>query len=465
MRNRVRLAAEDGAALAMALIVMLVIALLIGVAVSQAIQTNRSTRRDASNKRALEAAEAGLQVALYRLNMLRPDDQHCVGESVQAPAATGTCASGVDSLGNGTTYQYYTTPVLTGGTCVGATLQSGTEISNRCITATGTADGIRARSQIRIGAFAAEPLFPVPGIIGLDGITDYPNAKIGGSEGTNGTITGLNNSVITGNVDLGPAAGYVRGVQGPNPPAFRLNFPFVLDPVDPGSSAQSSLAACPARQAAGYPSCNDDYRITNWLANPSHPTVPYDQASGHPTTVTFDAATRTLTLSNNASLTLGGSLYNFCNLLLGNNATIALAPGTRTEIIIDSPDDPGSGCPPGSGILNSSNNTWTNLSQDPTALQIFVYGWNNGQNVVTFTNNAAFNGLLYAPQSTINLINNAGFNGAIAGATVNVLNNATFNWDNRAGSLMARTTGIYYRTAWAQCVPESTASNPGGGCG
>jgi hypothetical protein len=160
-----------------------------------------------------------------------------------------------------------------------------------------------------------------------------------------------------------------------------------------------------------------------------------------------------------------------------NNATISLAANTRTEIFIDSPDDPGSGCSnncptcPGgrTGNLNLNNNvTFLNASQDPTALQIYVYGWNNHQNTVNFLNNTVFWGLLYAPQSILNMSNssnNSSFWGAISGYQVNVSNNFHFNWYTSAGNLQAQTLGTYYRTAWAQCTPQPATSDPGSSCG
>ena len=76
---------DDGAAMIVAIIVLMITSLLAAVAVAVAVQTNGSSQRDVAKKNALEAAEAGLQVAVYRLNMLRPDDTHCVGDAVAAP--------------------------------------------------------------------------------------------------------------------------------------------------------------------------------------------------------------------------------------------------------------------------------------------------------------------------------------------------------------------------------------------
>jgi Tfp pilus assembly protein PilX len=448
-------------AMIVAVIVLMVVSALAAVTVAVATQTNGSTRRDANKKNALEAAEAGLQVALYRLNMLRPDDNHCVGDVVGSADGTGTCASSSYTLGNGSTYRYWTTPVMqAGASCVGLFMTSSTNVSQRCVTAQGTSNGITARSQIRASAFAAEPLFPVPGITGVNGIVNGNNTIVNGGEASNKVITGGNNqTVIAGGVSLGPGGSYTGAG---NPGQVHLANPIVLGPVDPGTSNQTSLANCPGRQVA----CNDDYRIANYLANPQTPTPANEDPS---TNTTFNASTRTLTMSgSHPSLTLGGGLYNFCEIDIKNNATITLATNVRAEIFIDSPDDPNSGCPAGSGSLNIKNNvTWTNPLNDPTALQIYVYGWNNGQNVVNFMNNGNCMCVLYAPQSTVNLSHssiNSALTGAVSGNFVNVDNNFQFTYNNWAGTLQARTTGLYYRSAWAQCTPDVPA-NPGSGCG
>jgi hypothetical protein len=190
--------------------------------------------------------------------------------------------------------------------------------------------------------------------------------------------------------------------------------------------------------------------------------VPFDQSTG----LNWSAQNRTLTLSGNASLTLGGGLYNFCQITMSGNAAITVAANVQAEVFIDSPDDPGSGCQNGTGSLTMSGNaTWVNLSQNPLALQLYVYGLNNGSSSITYSGNANIYGTLYAPKSAITLSGNGKEIGAIAGRSVTISGNG-FNWDTRDASLQAGVTGLYYRTGWAQCTPTSpSGSNPGAGCG
>jgi hypothetical protein len=453
-------------AMIVAITSLMVVTLLMIASVTVAVQTNGSARRDSNQKAALEAAEAGLQIATYRLNMLVPGDTGCVGDAVAGPGSDGTCVSSTYAFGNGSTYKYWTTPILaSSGGCAGSVVANATGVSQRCVTAQGVTNGVTVRTQIRIAAFSARPLFPVAGITGIKSITNGNNITINGGEASNGTITAGSNTSITGGVALGPAGAF----SGPgSPPISRLPSPIVLSPVDPGTSNQSSLANCPARQTAGYTTCNDNYRITNGINDPSGNTKPFDQSSGF----SYNAATRTLATTTNsgATITLGGGIYNFCELDINNNATINLATGVRTEIFIDSPDDPGSGCPSGTGTFNEKNNvSWTNPLNDATALQIYIYGLNNGSNVFTMNNNNTCVCVVYAPQSTVLLSHsskNSALTGAVSGSVVNVSNNFTFTYSGSAGTLTARTTGVYYRSAWSQCTPQpTTTGNPDSGCG
>jgi Tfp pilus assembly protein PilX len=441
-RTSARLRDESGAAMIIAIITLLVTTALAGVAVTVATHTNSFARKDVNRKNALEAAEAGLQVALYRLNMLQPSDSNCVGDAVAAPNSSSgnQCQSSTFTLGNGSSYQYYTTPKLAAGsTCVGNTLTDQVGITNRCITAVGTSGGVTERSQIRAAAFSAEPLFPVAGITGLNWINDNNNDYIGGGEASNGSIAAANNVTITGGIELGPIGSFTNtGLS--NPPQTRLTQPLVLAPVNPGNSA----------------TVNSNANLTTGA----------DPNSG----VSYNASTRSITTTNShPTWTITGGIYNFCNITVLNNMTINLAPGVSVEIFIDSPDDPGSGCPAGSGTLDIANNvTWNTLSTNPNNLQIYVYGTNDGNNVVTMSNNNVCVCDLYAPQSKVLLShssNNSGLTGAVSAAEVNVSNNFNFTYDGNAGTLVATTEGLFYRTAWAQCSPTFATSSPGSGCG
>ena len=442
--HRASLASERGAALIVALIVLTVVSALASVVMMSAIATDDVTMRDTNYKNALEASEAGLQVGLYRLNMVYPDANHCVGDGAQTPGSTGLCASSSYTLGNGSTYQYWSSlPLSSSQTCAGEPL-NGIDVSQRCITALGVSNGVSARSQIRVASFTAAPLFPVAGLIGLKNVTLNGNAAVTGSSASNVSVSAVGNATSQGIV-LGPGGTYSHSGNANGGTVATLSAPLVLSPVSPGNSA----------------TVNSDARIVNGINNAGTsgtPVTPYDQASA--TGVSFDPTTRTLTLSGNGSLQLGGGVYNFCELDTTGKASLSIAPGVQAEIFIDSPDDPGSGCPSGTGDLNLAGNGAVNPSGNPLALQLYVYGLNNGSGTVSVTGNGVFYGVVYAPLSQVTLSGNGVIDGAVAGRTSTVSGNG-FNFDTRTSTLQASTNGLSYRTAWAQCSPTYSPSSPG----
>lgn len=447
-RLSARLAAEDGSMM-VAVIVLMVVLTLSAAVVATAVQTNTSTRRDANYKNAAEAAEAGLQVALYRMNMLNLQSSNagCLGDGfLGTPNYGNWCASSSYTLGNGSTYQYYTTPLLgTSNTCVGLKVD-GNDVTQRCITAIGTSRGISARSQIRVSAFAASPLFPVAGVIGLSSVTMSGNAAVTGSAASNFSVSLAGNATANG-VVLGPNGTYSHSGNASGGPVTRGGL-ITLDSVDPGNSATT----------------NDDHRITAGINNANgtnRPAVlPQDAATSNG--VSFNASTRVLSLSGNGQLQLGGGLYNFCELDMAGNSSLSIAPGVQAEIFIDSPSDPGAGCATGTGNLNLQGNGAVNPSQNPLALQLYVFG--RGNTTAKISGNGNFYGVVFAPNSAVSLSGNGKISGAVAGQSVDISGNG-FNWDSRAGTIQARATGLYFRAAWAQCTPSPTTSDPGSGCG
>lgn len=482
--------AEHGVAMPIALAVLLIVTLLGGAATVAAVDTSGLSNRDANTKLALAAADAGLQAATYRLSVTQPDATvvppavatHCVTNAgaitPNYPSASPTvCYDGPQAygaqspdpsaiLGNGNSFEYWMTlPLAAGQACAGLAVVNQVGITQRCVTAIGTANGIAARVEARVAALAAKPLFPIPGMIGLKEVSMFNNAMIAGRAATNGTLS-INQSTL-GEAVLGPSAvatkdGVVLPDGGSAPVVTRRSpgeGPIVLSPVDPGTSATSSDG-------------ND--RIKNAWRSPQ--VVPFDAASST-TRIIWDPVKRDLTIPAGESLTLGGGDYNFCSLTI-SGGTLAVANGpAKARIFIDSPERTGSGCDPNAanaGVLAVTNNgKLTNPGGDPTALQLYVYGRAaDGANTVTFDSYTPTFAVLYAPQSTINMFNNAGINGDIAAQRIVSLGvqgqyegTNVDTYDPRVNDLRARSTGLYYRTAWEQCPSQpTTVGVPRSGC-
>ncbi|MCW2966386.1 MAG: hypothetical protein JWM71_158 [Solirubrobacteraceae bacterium] len=448
---------EDGVAMIVAIGVLATMLVLTATVLSSASLLGSSTRNDDLHKRAFEAAEAGLQATLYRLNMLSPATAMCIGgtlETVQAPTGAA-CAPYTQSLGNGATFTSWTTaPLSLGGSCAGLQVGSSSAIVERCITSTGTVGGVSRRVQTRIASYAGAPLFPLAGVVGLSSVTMSGASSIVGGEGSNGQIT-LSGAVNATSTTLGPSAPAVSksGVSDPGPITRRTSAqgPFSFTPVDPGSSATTS----------------DDIRLTNAFATPRG--TPADSASGN---VTWDAATRSLSMSGTSSVQLGGGIYNFCSLTMSGTSSVTLAPGARTAIYIDSPERSGSGCPASSGSLTmSGTSSFINTSppaagsgfaHDPTALQLYIVGKTGSG--ITLSGTASFYGTIYAPTSAVTLSGTGATFGAVAANTVTISGSGGITGDPNATNITTNAAGLYFRTAWRECLATATTSDPSSGC-
>ena len=462
-RLRLRLCDERGIALPVALAALLILSLLGTAAVLAATEAGNATGRDANTKSALEAADAGLRVAAYRLNQLRPDDTHCPTVPVTPTGSGNLCASpGVEGIGNGASYRYWISGAMTGGTCAGSAVDSTqTSIGQRCITAIGTANAISVRTQERAVAYNSSPVFPTA-IYGTKSVTISNNATLSGTAqnpslvGTNGTLnagaSGGGTTTIDG-YEVGPGATINIGsntvnLMPPSPslPAYRATPWPPLSTVPFGNTA----------------TVNDDARICT-----------LDPCTGG---VTFDPLTRVLNMSNNSSLTLGGGVYNFCGFTASNNAHITIGATVQTQIYIDSParvlsDGVTHACANGAAgnFTLSNNDSLDNPSGSALNVQIYVYGNPAlpGSNVVSLFNNSNSYISLDAPFSTINVSpsNNTTYTGAIAGYDVTIGNASHFSYQPSTNTLQIGSLGLYYRAYWKQCPSTPTdPADPTSGC-
>ena len=121
MSRRLSLRSEGGLAVPVVLGTMVVLSLLASTLLSTAMRSSSGATGDTNAKRALAAAEAGLQTAALRLKNLNPAGTMCMvtptvanptGAVAPTPATTdGTCpASTPESIGAGATFTYWVTP-------------------------------------------------------------------------------------------------------------------------------------------------------------------------------------------------------------------------------------------------------------------------------------------------------------------------------------------------------------------
>jgi len=521
------LRSERGFAVPVALAILLVAVLLSGVAASFAIQTTHLTRRDSNSKSALEAANAGLRAAVYRLNAYQPAGNQCptptltgVGGS-GAPSSTLCAPDGPDTsngLGNGATYSYWVSEAMgSGDKCTGPTVSNGIDgVVQRCITALGTANGVQARVQERVAAYTSTPTFPTA-IFGTKSVTIGNNVTIVSNTpgdpallGTNGQLTigssngGGGGTTLIDGYQLPPGAtasiganvtnvGPTTGINAPYAvPTPSYPFPTATDTKSPyDSSTTFQGGTCNMAEAQQYYSwsgsagtwqqTNCDYEIQRGI---SYPTclngitviADCDATTG---SVSWDAAGHNLYLGNNSSLVLEGGYYYFCSLYLSNNSQITVVGGQAT-IFIDSPYDTNSAVPtkcantpspkgvaPGTFTMNQ--NSSINPGGSALNAQILVYGdpGNPTANVVNLTNNASSSFALSAPYSVVNMLpsNNSTFIGAIVGYEVTLGQASHFTYEADTHSFQTQAAPIYYPSFWEQCAIAGYSSGaPTSGC-
>lgn len=439
--TQARLASQRGLATAGSIAVLGVMLVIAGSVFAQVVHISGTSNRDDSSKRAFQAAEAGMSIALHRLNMLQPAPSLCITQDLASPDASGWCAvSEEESLGRGQTFRYRVSASPAGTECAGTSL--GSTVVDRCVIAVGRVAGEARRVEMRVSAYAGEPLFGSgSGLLALEGVTIGNSSTItGGIASNGGIVVGGGQSSVTGNVQVGPTAPDPSGVGAWD----RRDAPFVLAPAEFGNTATQ----------------NDNYRISNGLQSP--PVEPYDSSSR----VTYDSATRALNVGTSGSITLGGGTYNFCSVTLGNQASIVIAAGAVVRIYLDSPDRDGSGCPEGSGTLTSGNNSLfaSAASGDPAALQIYVWGDRDEEHVLDLPNRDRFNAAVYAPNSTVRFKNSGTVAGGISARRIEFKNSSRFDWDADLASFRATTVLVHYRTAWRECRALGASADPSAPC-
>ena len=444
------LADERGIAIPVALAILFLVWGLATVSLRSALGAQHQTERDRQVKRARLAASAGLDTVLYRYNLMQPSSAHCIVESagtlaIASLAADGWCPSQSEDLGDGATYTVRVSPAI-------SIQPNGQALVERQVVSMGTVNGVRRRVLRRITAATGEPVFP-GGYAGvsLSALSIGNNVNITGGLGTNGNILLKNFAHVCGDTTPGPGkaltiqnnAGVCSGYS-----VAPASTPFNLQPVDQGNA----------------PAVNDNGRIGD------PPGITSLDTCTSCDNIDWDPDARTLTLNNNATLTLGGNVYSLCHLELRNSAQLkiaARASGTAVRIYVDSPESCGGN---GMGSVSVRNDAAiVNMNTDPTTLQLYVVGsptiatsvdFSNGVNLATGMVMA-----IYAPYSTVTLRNNVSLTGAIAARSIVLENNASLIYSERIADITTGSMLRLYRSAgYRECAVDQQTTAIDSGC-
>jgi type II secretory pathway pseudopilin PulG len=435
---------EAGFALPTAIIVLFVVIMLTAAAVLVSVQASTSTTRDNNVKAELEAAEAGLQVATYRLSEIAPGESECISEGKKVKGITSgnwesKCSDSWEELGNGATFRYFDSLPLTAGKICGGREPVVKSLEPvRCITAEGKVNGVEpaVRLQIAVRGKAGEAMIPVPGVTGLEEFTASGGTISGGVAGSNGKLE------ISGGASL--KQGYVLGPKGV--------FVQVGGATHSGPETKRTEAEGPlkAKVPSSHPTAesNEDSRIGN-----------QDEffTEGKAVNKFTGSPNYELNISSNGKLVLGGSKYYLCNFNGTNNGILQVKEGAKVEIFIDSPEDPAAKCAAGTGRFEATGSfKIENPSKDPTALIIEMYG--KGPFVLEHGAEAV-QATVIAPNAEVILKGGTTLSGGLVGAKVHLENGFSFEWNAKDNAFLETGATEYKRQeTWEQCGKGSKGS-------
>jgi hypothetical protein len=436
---------EDGFALVTVMLVLLVGMIFSTAVLAQAIKSEQGTRRDADSRGALQAAQAGLQRALWQATALSEvtadPASACLsdgaanleaGPPTQTAGGVGWCPPVTEEIGAGQTVTYMAS----------ADIDPAASKITRDLVATGSADGAVRRVRERVSGFDIANLFGDYAVVSLQDLTLANSAEIGdpqlaGNARSNGDISLTGGARICGDATPGP--GHATTTKN-------------------GSSICAGYSTTPAPEPIELPdpqlpAGNDNANI---CANGSCPTNGW---------VNWNAPARTLTLNNNPSVTVRGNVFVLCRVALDNSSRLTfdpIDPNKPVRIYLDSPANCGGQTVP---LQFSNNPTLSTTSAAFPAVQFYVLGGPTATTVSIDNRNETLPAQIYAPRSTVRIANNAFLTGGVAAGQVTM----TGNVDVRASSNPARLqlgTGVEFtRGPFTECTPQpATGATLSEGC-
>jgi Tfp pilus assembly protein PilX len=425
---------ERGFVLVFALLVMAaVIAVMVGITAG-AFHVNRQSVRESSADRASAAADAGAQVALFRLN------------------TTGGSTGATGTVGQGAAYTYaISTLTSSSSACAGLWAQnSGQSLSQMCITSTGTVDGVSQRVQERVVGYTAVPYFP--GLLAVHGFSAagaFTAANtVGGGPfdlGSNGQISFTNALSLSGNLEY-PA------LQAPNYGGSA----HCTSPCVPVAEATAlTVPSVPASAWSGAQTSNNDAAIS-WPAG-----------------FTYTAVTHVVSQSgvNNATINIPAGTYFFCGMDLGGGTTATINTTSWPVKIYFGSTATGGACTSGSGAMTAGNGvSITNSSGVASNVQLYFYGTPGCTTSCPSSfpaNGQTYYADIYAPNSSMVVASAPTppnvFTGDMVIGELTANGALTFDYQVPSGAGSGTTTA-YYPEAHANCIPSTTAGGTAGPC-
>jgi Tfp pilus assembly protein PilX len=462
---------EDGVALPVASGMLMVIAVLVVGFFTVALRVNDTSVEDRSSKRALAAAEAGLQTAVYRLNLLNqtPAATRSVSclTNTWVPPTNGQCPGQTESLGNGAQYTYYVTHEGGAAGCVELPGVAATA-QDRCITSVGTANGETRRVQTRVISKSVIPPFNQVGMIGKSLVFAYNSANLNSDVGSNMRVV-FENSVNVYDNDAINVDGKVMLLEGGT-----YQYENSVK-IDGGTQMISTPFALGMPDFETVENTNDNANLATDLGT------------------AWNATTRRINIPS-GDKTIRPGTYHVCGVTLGNSVKLKFSHtgGALTQIFVDSPSRPGSEACAGqadpAGTFTADNSVEVNkeVGEREELLDIYMYGTPSNDTRPMYPtcepihhpnqtatcrsdfmldNSVNFYGSVYAPNSTIQAHNSVKFYGATAADKLIFFNSVDFFLTGPVKDRTFGNPGAAERKGWAECRPQPTVANdPESGC-
>jgi len=428
-RAREVLGGERGSIVPTVIGVLALTLLIGGVGMQQAGSANDSANRDRGVKRAIAAAEAGIDVAVYRMQKLKPtDSQPCVLRNVTTgalsltgyPAGQTWCALVDETLGGGDTFEYRVSAPFTGSDGK----------SRRTVVSSGLSGGVRRRVALST-LTGASPLFA-----GF-GVSSGEQFDISGFGGVTGNARSNKDIYLSG---TGGVCG--NAVPGPTPYKVRLGGFGQITCGGSSTSAVAPFALDPVVIPAGADS--DNYRVCT-----------LDPCSG------ASFVNRKVKVSGSTPLVLRGNNYVFCGILLDGSGNLRFEPlvaGSPVRVYIDTPANCGGAA---TGMTLSGSGAFESASTDPTKLQIYVVG----SDPVQFSGSGgAVAAAIYAPLANIVLSGSGGVKGAIAGKKVTLSGSGGLTYDSAVSQILGSGSLAREQGSFRECAATTPSATPDNRC-
>jgi hypothetical protein len=458
------------------LLILLIVLAIVTAAISQAIQVSSKANRDPLVKAALQAADAGVQTAIFRLNSLAqyltnsPTTTPCVEATVdanqnltglvlEAALTTGPSwcpASPAQRIGNGESFSYQMSPILTvGGNPADP---DGLHYTlDRRIVATGTVSGAGGTLTRRVVQTVTGPqpslLFYDYALLGQNAVTVSGSAQVGSAttpapirSNRNVTVQLSSGGVQCGNVVYGP-------------PASGGTFSGAATGCPPGQTVSSAASAFPL-PTIGPPSSNNNAALAT--------------ACAAILSCTFSSGILSLSGSPATTLTMPAGSYELCSITVAGASTLVIGNTAASPVVIYI-DPPGTnGCtPPSSGAVSIAGNATLTATTgvSPNAFRLLVAGLSGSPGAAsTAVNLSGSSSLqtpmtLVAPYSTVTIGGSTNVLGAALGDTVTVSGNAVLTPFAQL-SLPSTGTPLYRKGTYTECTPSPppSGSPPDQGC-